>query len=149
MSDAALSFSFIRPGHALYAGELELRFRVLREPLGFTRAQVAFPFEADSLHLVAHQGDTVLGCVLFNPEDAHGGRLFQMAVASHLQGQGLGARLVRSLEEELRRRGFTHVHLHARGPVVPFYERLGYAVYGEPFTEVGIPHRHMRKALDT
>ncbi|WP_163997661.1 GNAT family N-acetyltransferase [Pyxidicoccus caerfyrddinensis] len=148
MSDAVLSFSFIHPGHALYAGELELRFRVLREPLGFTRAQVAFPFEADSLHLVAHQGDTVLGCVLFNPEDAHGGRLFQMAVASHLQGQGLGARLVRSLEEELRRRGFTHVHLHARGPVVPFYERLGYAVYGEPFTEVGIPHRHMRKALD-
>ncbi|MCY1017507.1 GNAT family N-acetyltransferase [Pyxidicoccus sp. MSG2] len=149
MSDAALSFSFIRPGHALYAGELELRFRVLREPLGFTRAQVAFPFEADSVHLVAHQGDAVLGCVLFNPEDAHGGRLFQMAVAPHLQGQGLGARLVRSLEEELRRRGFTHVHLHARAPVVPFYERLGYAVYGEPFTEVGIPHRHMRKALDT
>ncbi|MFP2933471.1 GNAT family N-acetyltransferase [Pyxidicoccus sp. 3LG] len=145
MSDTQLSF--IHPGHALYAGELELRFKVLREPLGYTRAQVAFPFEADSFHLVAHQGDTVLGCVLFNPEDAHGGRLFQMAVAAHLQGQGLGARLVRSLEEELRRRGFTHVHLHARAPVVPFYERLGYAVYGEPFSEVGIPHRHMRKAL--
>ena len=147
MSDVALSF--IQPGHPLYAGELDLRFRVLREPLGYTRAQVAFPFEADSVHLVAHQGDTVLGCVLFNPEDAHGGRLFQMAVSPDLQGQGLGARLVRSLEEELRRRGFTHVHLHARAPVVPFYERLGYAVYGEPFTEVGIPHRHMRKTLDT
>lgn len=147
MPDTVLSF--IQPGHPLYEGELELRFRVLREPLGFTRAQVAFPFEAHSLHLVAHQEGTVLGCVLFNPEDAHGGRLFQMAVAPHLQGQGLGARLVRSLEEELRRRGFTHVHLHARGPVVPFYERLGYAIYGEPFTEVGIPHRHMRKALDT
>jgi len=141
--------SFTHPGHPLYASELELRFRVLREPLGFTRAQVAFPFESESLHLVAHQQDTVLGCVLFNPEDAHGGRLFQMAVAPHLQGQGLGARLVRSLEEELRRRGFTHVHLHARGNVVPFYERLGYTVYGEPFTEVGIPHRHMRKTLDT
>jgi predicted N-acetyltransferase YhbS len=147
MPDTTLSL--IHPGHPLYAGELELRFRVLREPLGFTRDQVAFPFESNSLHLVAHEGDTVLGCVLFNPEDAHGGRLFQMAVAPHLQGQGLGARLVRSLEEELRRRGFTHVHLHARAPVIPFYERLGYAVDGEPFTEVGIPHRHMRKALDS
>ncbi|MBZ4420318.1 GNAT family N-acetyltransferase [Myxococcus sp. RHSTA-1-4] len=146
MSDVELSF--IHPGHALYEGELELRFRVLREPLGYTRAQVAFPFEADSLHLVAHRGGTVLGCVLFNPEDSHGGRLFQMAVAPQLQGQGMGARLVRALEAELRRRGFTHVHLHARAPVVPFYERLGYAVDGEPFTEVGIPHRHMRKALD-
>lgn len=145
MADAELTF--IHPGHPLYEGELELRFRVLREPLGYTRAQVAFPFEAQSLHLVAHQGGTVLGCVLFNPEDAHGGRLFQMAVASHLQGQGMGALLVRGLETELVKRGFTHVHLHARAPVVPFYERLGYAVYGEPFTEVGIPHRHMRKVL--
>lgn len=140
-------FTFIHPGHALYEGELELRFRVLREPLGYTRAQVAFPFEAGSLHLVAHQGSTVRGCVLFNPEDAHGGRLFQMAVAPDLQGQGLGARLVRALEAELVRRGFTHVHLHARANVIPFYERLGYAVYGEPYTEVGIPHRNMRKTL--
>jgi predicted GNAT family N-acyltransferase len=31
--------------------------------------------------------------------------------------------------------------------VVPFYERLGYAVYGDPFEEVGVPHRHMRRAL--
>ncbi len=145
MPDA--DFTFIHPGHALYEGELELRFRVLREPLGYTRAQVAFPFEDKSLHLVAHLGGTVLGCVLFNPEDAHGGRLFQMAVAPHLQGQGMGALLVRALEAGLVERGFTHVHLHARAPVVPFYERLGYAVYGEPFTEVGIPHRHMRKVL--
>nr|WP_216612637.1 GNAT family N-acetyltransferase [Myxococcus xanthus] len=126
---------------------MELRFRVLREPLGYTRDDVAFPFEAESLHLVAHQEEGVLGCVLFNPEDAHGGRLFQMAVASHLQGQGLGARLVRTLEVELVRRGFTHVHLHAREPAVPFYERLGYAVFGAPYTEVGVPHRNMRKTL--
>ncbi|MCE9669008.1 GNAT family N-acetyltransferase [Myxococcus stipitatus] len=143
------TLTFIQPGHPLYAGELELRFRVLREPLGFTREQVTFPFEPQSLHLVAHQGDTVLGCVLFHPEDARGGRLYQMAVASHLQGQGLGARLVRGLEEALRGRGFTHVHLHARDTAIRFYERLGYTVYGEPYTEVGIPHRNMRKSLDT
>ncbi|WAM27032.1 GNAT family N-acetyltransferase [Myxococcus sp. NMCA1] len=144
---AGTTFTFVHPGHPLYAGELELRFRVLREPLGYTRDDVTFPFEADSLHLVAHQGEVVLGCVLFNPEDAHGGRLFQMAVASHLQGQGLGARLVRTLEVELAQRGFTHVHLHARAPAVPFYERLGYAVFGAPYTEVGVPHRNMRKTL--
>jgi predicted N-acetyltransferase YhbS len=138
---------FIHPEHPLYPGELELRFRVLREPLGYTREQVAFPFERESLHLLACHEGSVLGCVLFHPEEAHSGRLFQMAVAPHLQGQGLGARLVRALEAELRRRGFSHVHLHARAHVVPFYSRLGYAEYGEPFTEVGIPHRHMRKVL--
>jgi GNAT superfamily N-acetyltransferase len=75
------------------------------------------------------------------------GRLFQMAVTPPLQGRGLGAHLVAALEAELPRRGFTHVHLHARAHVVLFYERLGYAVYGEPFTEVNVPHRHMRKTL--
>lgn len=147
MAEPELTFTFIQPGQALYEGELDLRFRVLREPLGYTRAQVAFPFEARSLHLVAHRDGAVWGCVLFNPEDSHGGRLFQMAVDPRLQGQGLGARLVRALEAELVRRGFTHVHLHARAPVVPFYEKLGYAVYGEPYTEVGIPHRNMKKTL--
>jgi ribosomal protein S18 acetylase RimI-like enzyme len=145
MSDTELLF--IHPEHPLYPEELELRFRVLREPLGLPRSSVAFPFEPESLHLVARQGGAVVGCVLFHPEDAHGGRLFQMAVTPSLQGQGLGARLVTTLEGELRRRGFTHVHLHARSQVVPFYERLGYAVYGEPFVERTIPHRHMRKAL--
>lgn len=138
---------FIHPEHPLYPAELELRFRVLREPLGYTREQVPFPFERESLHLVACQEERVLGCVLFHPEAGHSGRLFQMAVVPHLQGQGLGARLVRALEAELRRRGLCHVHLHARAHVVPFYARLGYAEYGEPFTEVGIPHRHMRKVL--
>jgi N-acetylglutamate synthase-like GNAT family acetyltransferase len=138
---------FIHPEHPLYPEELELRFRMLREPLGLPRSSVTFPFEAASLHLVARQGGAVVGCVLFHPEDAHGGRLFQMAVTPSLQGRGLGARLVTALEAELRRRGLSHVHLHARATVAPFYERLGYAVYGEPFTEVNIPHLHMRKAL--
>ncbi|MFP2899338.1 GNAT family N-acetyltransferase [Corallococcus sp. 4LFB] len=138
---------FIQPGHPLYEGELELRFRVLREPLGHTRASVKFPFEHDSLHLVLHADGAVLGCVLFHPEDAHGGRLFQMAVDPTLQGRGYGAKLVLALEDALRGRGFRHVHLHARAPVVPFYERLGYAVYGEPYEEVGIPHRNMQRDL--
>ncbi|WP_223641540.1 GNAT family N-acetyltransferase [Corallococcus sp. EGB] len=142
-----LRFEFIDPRHPLYEGELELRFRVLREPLGHARKDVKFPFENESLHLVAHADGDVRGCVLFNPEDSRGGRLFQMAVQPSLQGKGLGAKLVRALEDELRKRGFRHVHLHARAPVVPFYERLGYAVYGEPFEEVGIAHRHMQRDL--
>ena len=139
--------TFITPDAALYAQELELRFRVLREPLGHARADVLFPFERESLHLVACADQALVGCVLFHAEDAHGGRLFQMAVAPAWQGQGLGRTLVATLEAELRRRGLRHVHLHARAPVVPFYERLGYAVYGEPFVEVGVPHRHMQRVL--
>jgi ribosomal protein S18 acetylase RimI-like enzyme len=142
-----VDFQLIDPAHPSYPGELELRFRVLREPLGHTREQVKFPFEGESLHLVALEGSAVVGCVLFHPETPTGGRLFQMAVKADQQGTGLGRRLVEELERELQQRGFTEVHLHARAPVVGFYERLGYRVYGDPFVEVGIEHRLMQRSL--
>ena len=142
-----MELSFITPGDLLYTQELELRFRVLREPLGHTRAAVPFPFERESLHLVARDHERVVGCVLFHPEREHGGRLFQMAVAPARQGRGIGRLLVEALEAELVRRELWAVHLHARAPVVAFYERLGYESYGELFVEVGIEHRHMRRTL--
>jgi len=143
-----MELRFIRTGDALYSDELELRFRVLREPLGHARSDVPFAFEDDSLHLIAlDESARVVGCVLFHPEAPATGRLFQMAVAPAQQGRGLGRQMVHTLEAELARRGVREVHLHARANVVPFYERLGYAVIGEPFVEVSIPHRHMRRAL--
>lgn len=144
---SALELRFITTDDALYADELELRFRVLREPLGHARSDVAFPFEHESLHLVAVDGGTVVGCVLFHPEQPTSGRIFQMAVATSRQRRGLGKEMVRTLEVELVRRGTGEVHMHAREHVVPFYEQLGYAVFGEPFVEVSIPHRHMRRIL--
>jgi ribosomal protein S18 acetylase RimI-like enzyme len=68
-----------------------------------------------------------------------------MAVDPSLQRSGLGSRLVRRLEGELEGRGIRAVLLHARGDVVGFYERLGYTLRGEPFTEVGLLHRAMTK----
>jgi len=48
-------------------------------------------------------------------------------------------------ERESERRGYKRIYLHAREYAVPFYEALGYHTFGEEFTEVGIPHRHMQK----
>ena len=111
------------------------------------REAVTFPFEAESLHLVALDGGRVVGCVLFHPEGPQTGRLFQMVVAPDRQGTGLGTRLVRSLEEAVAARGFREVTLHARDTAAGFYARLGYAPFGAPYTEVGIPHRSMRRQL--
>jgi ribosomal protein S18 acetylase RimI-like enzyme len=130
-----------------YAQELDLRWRVLRKPLGFERDAVRFPFEAESLHLIALEASRVVGCVLFHPDGPGTGRLFQMAVEPDRQGTGLGTRLVRVLEEELARRGYREVTLHARDTAVGFYARLGYSPVGPPYVEVGIPHQNMRRPL--
>jgi len=130
-----------------YAEELDLRWRVLRKPLGLERDAVLFPFDRESLHLVALDGGRVVGCVLFHPEGTETGRLFQMAIEPGKQGTGLGTRLVRALEDELAARGFREVTLHARDAAVGFYARLGYQPVGAPYVEVGIPHQNMRRAL--
>ncbi len=46
-----------------------------------------------------------------------------------------------------RREGFRRIIAHAREPAVPFYLRLGYAVEGERFIEVTIPHFTVSKDL--
>jgi ribosomal protein S18 acetylase RimI-like enzyme len=141
------TFRFIGLDAPEYAQELDLRWRVLRKPLGFAPEAVAFPFEAESLHLVALDAGRVMGCVLFHPEGTETGRLFQMAVEPDRQGTGLGTTLVRALEAELARRGFREVILHARDSAVGFYARLGYAPVGPPYVEVGVPHQNMRRSL--
>ncbi|MGM0578601.1 MAG: GNAT family N-acetyltransferase [Myxococcota bacterium] len=147
MSDPAPDLVFVRRGEPLYDGARTLRFEVLRRPLGFGPGSEEFAHEDECLHLVAAEGERVVGCVLFHPDGQGTGRLLQMAVAEDRRGSGVGRRLVRHLEGRLVRDGRVRVTLHARDHAVGFYEKLGYEVYGEPFEEVSIPHRHMRRDL--
>ena len=146
-ANPGVELRFVAPDDLLVAGELDLRFRVLRDPLGLGPDTVRFPFEHESLHLLAVAEERVLGCVLFHPESPDTGKLYQMAVAPEHQRHGVGAHLVRGLEERLVRDGFRRIVLHARVEAVGFYERLGYQALGPVFGEVGIPHQRMEKRL--
>ncbi|AWT42679.1 MULTISPECIES: GNAT family N-acetyltransferase [Streptomyces] len=75
------------------------------------------------------------------------GSLGRLAVAREARGLGVGAALVRAIEEAARARGLTAVDLHAQTHALGFYERLGYAPYGEEYLEAGIPHQGMRRPL--
>ncbi len=141
-----MEMRFIGVDDPLYDAECALRSKVLREPLGFSRGAEQFPFEGESLHLVAIDDGVVVGCLLFHPEEKTG-RLFQMAILPERQGGGIGKQLINYMEEALRLRGYTSVYLHARKPVVTFYELLDYVAEGDPFTEIGIEHQKMVKVL--
>ncbi|MFH9980216.1 GNAT family N-acetyltransferase [Streptomyces sp. NPDC017179] len=75
------------------------------------------------------------------------GSLGRLAVTARARGLGVGAALVRAIEDAARARGLTAVDLHAQSHALGFYERLGYAAYGPEFPDAGIPHRAMRRAL--
>ncbi|GHB31108.1 acetyltransferase [Streptomyces viridiviolaceus] len=75
------------------------------------------------------------------------GSLGRLAVTAAARGLGVGAALVRAIEEAARARGLTAVDLHAQTHALGFYERLGYEAYGPEFPDAGIPHRAMRRVL--
>ncbi|GDY66360.1 hypothetical protein SAV14893_057530 [Streptomyces avermitilis] len=75
------------------------------------------------------------------------GSLGRLAVTQDARGLGVGAALVRAIEDAARARGLAAVDLHAQTHALGFYERLGYVVYGPEFLEAGIPHRAMRRTL--
>ncbi|HPW46044.1 MAG TPA: GNAT family N-acetyltransferase [bacterium] len=139
-----MEIRFINTQDPLYRLERALRVDVLRKPLGLDAGTEEFPFERESLHLIALDGKIPVGCVLFRPQGKTG-RLYQMAVREKYRGQGLGAMLVREMEKRLISDGIEEVYLHARHTSAPFFEKLGYKIEGEPFIEIGIEHRMMKK----
>jgi predicted GNAT family N-acyltransferase len=113
--------------------------------------------DADAVHVLAVREDGVpLGtgrllcgeaAAAKNGGDATVGSLGRLAVTREARGLGVGAALVRAIEDAARARGLAAVDLHAQTHALGFYERLGYEAYGPEFPDAGIPHRAMRRPL--
>lgn len=74
-------------------------------------------------------------------------RLRYMAVNSAYRGMGIGTHIARVLEEKARDDGKAGIFLTARMSVVPFYEKLGYCISGEPFVPAHIAIEHVGMTL--
>ena len=135
---------WVTVGSAEYEQAREVRNAELLRPIGLADNSR----EADdgqALHLVACDGEHVVGTVLLVPGSSP--KLRQMAVSRSMQRQGVGQLLVRELLRKAAEQGHSEVVCHARAEAASFYEKLGFVVEGEPFEEVGIEHRFMRHRL--
>ena len=126
---------------------VHLRHEILRKPLGLTFDETELEKEKEDILIGAFEDDRLLGCCLLSPMDTSTIRLRQMAVPNSMQGKGIGRALMIFAENIARDQGYRKLCMHARKTALGFYEKLGYAVSGEEFTEVTIPHFIMEKAL--
>jgi ribosomal protein S18 acetylase RimI-like enzyme len=81
------------------------------------------------LFLVAEREGRVVGCVMSGYE-GHRGWVNYLAVAPEHRREGLGARLMRRVEDLLHARGCPKISLLVRSTnaeVLQFYRRIGYA----------------------
>jgi len=137
----------VEHGSADYEATVALRYDVLRKPLGLEFSPEQLAAESSDVHCALWEGSLLVGCLVLTPQIGGVVKMRQVAVRSDRQGEGLGRVLVEFCESEAKSRGFAQMVLNARDTAVPFYLRLGYELEGDPFIEVGIPHRKMRKTL--
>ena len=147
MKSPDLVFEEIAFGSAAYRASVNLREAVLRKPLGLAWEAGAFEGEDRSFHLGCREQGRLVASLILKPLDPATLKMRQVAVANDRQSRGIGARLVTYAEAFAAARGFREIVANARVSALNFYERLGYCVEGETFTEVGIPHRFIRKTL--
>ncbi len=126
---------------------VQLRYNMLRKPLGLAFDQQELEQECNDILLGCFDDGKLEGCCLLTQSGPKAVRLRQMAVISGLQGKGIGKALIQFAENIARDRGFNTICMHARKSAMGFYEKLGYEKNGDEFTEVTIPHYKMEKKL--
>lgn len=134
-------------GTSDYQMVIQLRNSILRAPLGLSFNQEELDKEKEHIHIASFEDDELLGCCMLTKIDQHTLQLRQMAVKDNLQRKGIGASIMSFAESIAKDKGYRRIIMHARDTAIGFYEKFGYKVKGEQFTEVNLPHHVMEKAI--
>ena len=136
-------------GSSRYDELVELRYKVLLEPLGLKFLDSFRDKEISYLHVgcLENLDDKLVGGLILAPVNDEDIRLMQVAVDSKCQGEGVGRALVEYAEKRAAKAGYSKIVMHAMLSVVIFYEKMGYVQEGDLFEEQGITFAKMVKAL--
>lgn len=136
-------------GSSRYNELVELRYKILLEPLGLKFLDSFRAKEANYLHIgcIEQLDDKLVGGLILAPIDNEKIRLMQVAVDTVYRGEGVGRELVKYAEKRAKEAGYSQIIMHAMLSVVVFYEKLGYHAEGDIFDEQGITFLKMVKDL--
>lgn len=126
------------------AATLPLRHPVLwpDHPVDFSRVEG----DESALHFGAFMREELV-CVLSLFEDGGSMRIRKFATRRDCQGNGIGTRMMHHALIQAKTRGAERVWLSARTSAMPFYERFGFAAFGDPSLKQGQPYRKMQLDL--
>jgi GNAT superfamily N-acetyltransferase len=138
------TFSFDSPE---YRKALILRHHILRKPLNLQFTEAELKKDEADLHFGIFSGASIRACLTLTKEEGGRIKMRQVAVDTPFQSKGLGKKLSKAAEIYAKKNGFHIMYCNARKEAVRFYEKLGYQIVSDEFTEVNIPHYTMEKAL--
>ena len=126
---------------------IAIRTEVFIHEQGFTAEQEHDALDEVVLHIVLYDGGSPIatGRIIDDGDGTyHIGRL---AVLKPRRGEGIGAVLLRHMEEKAAELGAQTILLGAQAYAAEFYEKSGYTAYGEQYMDCHVPHINMRKKL--
>ena len=130
-----------------YYQALNLRDRILRQPLGLKFTPEELKKDEQDLHFGLFEDDTIKACLTLTTTPNSRMKMRQVAVEETEQGKGLGRNLSEAAEKYALDNGYHTMFCHARKSAAPFYSKMGYRIVGDEFAEVNIPHYLMEKQL--
>ena len=142
-----IDIQVVEYGSVLQKRSVDLRYRILREPLGLQYTEAQLAEEKEEIHIIAIRDGKVLGVLLLRRMNDDVLKMRQVAVDASLQRTGIGKQMVRFSERYAAARQYKMIELHARDTAKAFYLALNYEITGNPFMEVGILHYKMIKTL--
>jgi predicted GNAT family N-acyltransferase len=136
-------------GSSRYKELLDLRYKILLQPLGLKFLDSYREEEANFLHIGCIDNSTgeLIGGLILAPIDDEEIRVMQVAVDVVHQGEGIGKKLIEYAESVAKKIGYSRIVMHAMLSVVGFYEKLGFSQDSDLFEEKGVNFIRMVKEL--
>ena len=136
-------------GSTRYDELVELRYKILLEPLGLKFLDAHRVNEINYLHIgcIESLDDKLIGGLMLAPVDNDTVRLMEVCVESKYQREGIGRAMVQYALDRAKEVGYENVVMHARLTAVHFYEKCGFRQDGDIFEEQGLTFAKMVKKI--
>jgi predicted GNAT family N-acyltransferase len=104
----------------------DLRFRILRQPLGQARGSERNEGDETGVHFALYENGELKAIARLDQHEAGIAQVRFVAVEHDTQGKGFGREIMGATEKFAAMRGDKKIILHARDYAVPFYLKLNY-----------------------
>lgn len=127
----------------------DLRYRVLRKPLGQPRGSERNDGDETGIHFALYYDHELKAIARLDEVDLSTAQTRFVAVEESEQGKGYGKLIMYAVEQEAAEKLYTKMILHARDYAVDFYLKIGYKVIEPSYKLFDVlQHFLMEKELD-
>jgi predicted GNAT family N-acyltransferase len=111
----------------------DLRFRVMRKPLGKPSGSERNEGDGNGMHFALFRDSKICAIARLDKIDEQMAQVRFVAVETEIQGSGFGKKIMLATEQKAKELGCSKMILHARDYACDFYRKLGYKEIGPSY----------------